>query len=123
MKTKAAQIYGYVVCVVAVITFLITIGGLINSLIDMCNPELSIYQSRSELSSFENFKVESMKSIQDNAAYIPDDDTLRKMYESAKEDLINRRKHEIRKNIIVNSFLLILSVIIFFVHWRWVVRT
>ena len=35
---RVAQIYGYLVCLVAVITFLISITQLVNSMIDLTDP-------------------------------------------------------------------------------------
>ena len=121
MKNKAAQIYGYVVCVIAIITFLVSGGALISALIDMGEPLYSGYQDRTFLSSFENFKVESMKSIDEDAAYIPSDDELRVMYEAAKEEILAKATHNIRKNIIVNTIVLVVAVILFFIHWKWMV--
>jgi hypothetical protein len=121
-RNKAAQIYGYAVCVVAVITFIIAVAALVTSIIDMRNPLYSGYQNETNLASFENYKVEAMKSITADAAYIPDDSTLQTMYEAAKSDLISRTTHRVRRNIIVNSLLLGICVILFFVHWKWIVR-
>jgi hypothetical protein len=121
-KNKAAQIYGYVVCVVAVITFIIAIAALSSSLIDLGDPLHSQYQNKTNLASFENYKVEAMKDIKQDAAYIPDDVTLKSMYEAERDSVIAQAKHHTKRNIMTNVILVIVSVLLFIVHWRWMNR-
>ena len=122
MKSKAVQVYGYVVCVVCVITLLICLGGLITAIIDLGDPFHSSYQYKESLSSFENYKVEAMKSITQDAAYIPDDTALREMYDAAKEEIIARKVHMDRRNIIVNSIIIVIACVLFFIHWKYLVK-
>jgi hypothetical protein len=118
-KQRIAVTYGYAVCLVAIITFLITLASLVTSMIDMSDPFHSRYQSKENLASFENYKIKAMEAISKDAAYIPDDVALRKMYDAAKEEVILTAKHGTRRNMIVNGMILFLSIILFIVHWRW----
>ena len=122
MKNKAAQVYGYVVCIIAVITFLIGIGTLINSLMDIGKPLYAGFRNDINLASFENYKADAMKEFTKDAAYIPTDVELKKMYEAARSEVIAKQAHQTRKNIIVNTVLIIVSIVLFFVHWKWMVR-
>jgi hypothetical protein len=122
MKNKAAQVYGYVVCIIAVITFLIGIGTLINSLMDIGKPLYAGFRNDINLASFENYKADAMKEFTKDAAYIPTDIELKKIYEAAREEVIARESHRTKKNVIVNSVLIIVSIVLFFVHWRWMMR-
>ena len=117
-KTKIPQIYGYAVCIVAIITILISLADLITSVIDASDPLYS-WGGDQNLSSFENFKVDALKSGQNEAAYIPDDATLKTMYEDAKNHKIRRVKHQTTKSIIVDSILIIVCTILFIIHWSW----
>ncbi len=121
-KTKIAQIYGYAVCLTAVITFLISITGFVNALIDMGDPLYAWGGSDANLASYENFKVNAMESIQKESAYIPDDNALHEMYEAAKTDKIKKVEHNSRKTIMVTSLMIILSIILFVIHWSWMGR-
>jgi hypothetical protein len=38
MINNIAPVYGYLVCIVAIITFVIVMAGLITALIDLCDP-------------------------------------------------------------------------------------
>jgi hypothetical protein len=63
---RMAQIYGYIVCLVAVITFIICLANIIPSIIDLSDPlhAGSIYgmQNSPSLASFENYKMDILKS-------------------------------------------------------------
>ena len=120
-KTKMSQVYGYIVCIIAVITMLISLGGLITSVIDSMDP-LYTWGDTNHLSSFENFKMNALNSGKSDIAYNPDDATLRTMFEDAKNHKIRKVQHETKKSIIVSSVLILISVLLFLVHWRWMRR-
>jgi len=117
-KSKIPQVYGYAVCIVAIITMLICVADLITSVMDASDP-LYAWGDNKELSSFENFKVDALKSGKNEASFVPDDETLRTMYVDAKNHKIRRVKHQTTKSIIVSSLLIIISVTLFIIHWRW----
>ena len=110
------QVYATVVCVIAIITMLITIANLVSRYIDKSDPMLSGWQD-DNLSSFENFKMETMKGIGEDQAYIPDDETLREMYDAEREEKLQKAEHRINRDIIVNRLILIIAVILFVIHW------
>ena len=117
-KSKIPQVYGYAVCIVAIITVLISVADLITSVLDASDP-LYAWGDNKELSSFENFKVDALKAGKNEASYAPNDETLRMMYEDAKNHKIRRVKHQTTKSIIVSSILIVISVTLFVIHWRW----
>ena len=122
-----AQIYGYTVCVVAVIAFLISVTTLANAIIDLQDPihGAGWTPPGASLASFENYKMDILKSLQkgdesSKASYVPDDQTLRAMYEAARTDRIQSVKHQSNKSLIVSSLLIFICIILFLTHWRWV---
>ena len=122
----AAQIYGYTVCVVAVITFLISVTTLVNAVIDRSDPIHAGWTQAGSpsLASFENYKMDIIKSLPENkggtgASYVPDDATLRTMYQSAREDKIQSELHRANQNAFIGGLLLLISVVLFIMHWRW----
>jgi hypothetical protein len=121
-----SQIYAYSVCIVAVITFLISVTTLVNAIIDLQDPiHVFGWGGGPSLASYENYKMDILKSSQkgdesSQTSYVPDDQTLRAMYEAAKADKIQSIKHQSDKSIIVGSLLIIICVILFVTHWRWV---
>ena len=121
-KTLIAQIYGYAICLTAVITFLVSLGSLLNAVIDMSDPLYAWGRSEKDLASYENFKVDAMQSIQKEAAYIPDDNALHEMYEAAKTEKIKKVKHNSLKSIVVSSILIVVSLVLFLIHLIWMKR-
>jgi len=119
-KQKIIQIYAVIICIVSIIAFLISMSGLVSSIIDRNDP---LYAGRSDtnLASFENFKMDVLKSTQKDQAYIPDEETLLKMYEEAKTDKIKRVEHNTYRAIVVSSFIIVIALILFGTHW-WLMK-
>jgi len=123
-KQKIIQVYAVIVCVIAVITILISLSGLVSAYIDKSDPlAVTIYsgKDRPSLSSFENFKMDILKSTQKDQAYIPDEKTLHKMYEEAKMDKIKTVEHRTRRDIIVSGLIMVIAVVLFGSHW-WLMK-
>ena len=122
-KSKAPLVYGYAVCIVAVITFLISIAGIIFAVMDLGDP---LYAARNynkvSLASFENYKMDMLKSPDEKQAWVPDDDTLKVMYEAEKDDVIRRVRHDSMRSLYINAVLIIICIVLFLTHWRWMRR-
>lgn len=123
---RIAQIYGYLVCLVAVITFLISITQLVNSLIDLGDPIHAGWTPESvpSLASYENYKMDILKSTSKQtdsvtAAYIPDEQTLKVMYQAARDNKIQLEKHRAFRAIIIHGLLVLICLVLFVSHWRW----
>lgn len=126
---RVTQIYGYVVCLVAVVTFLICVASLVNAVIDLGDPLHAGWtpQGSPSLASYDNYKMDILKSAPKDgdgvrAGLIPDEQTLRAMYESAKEDKIQSTRHQSNRTIIVDGLLVVICVGLFVTHWRWMRR-
>ena len=126
---RIAQIYGYMVCLVAVITFLISASTLVFAIIDLGDPLHAGYRAPGapSLASYDNYKMDILKSAPKEGesaktAYIPDDQTLHAMYEAAKDDRIQSIRHESNRTIIVDSLLILICIVLFVTHWRWMRR-
>ena len=123
-QTIGAQIYGYTVCLVAVITFLLSITAFVNAVIDLGDPLHAGWPGSASLASFDNYKMDMLKSSQKGdesakSSYVPNDQTLRSMYEAAKTDKIQSVKHQSNKSMILSSILIIICFVLFITHWRW----
>lgn len=123
---RVAQIYGYLVCLVAVIAFLISITQLVNSMIDLTDPIHAGWNQAGapSLASYENYKLDILKSANKGdesatAAYVPDEVTLKAMYQAAVDDKIQLEKHRAYRAIILNGLLVLICILLFVTHWRW----
>ena len=123
-KQKIIQIYAVIICVIAVITILISLSSLVSSYIDKSDPlAVTIYSDRNNasLASFENFKMDILKSVQKDQAYIPDDKTIHKMYEEAKTAKIKTVEHRTHRDIIVSGLIMAIALVLFGSHW-WLIK-
>ena len=71
MKSK---IYGYAVCLVAVITFLIAVAAMIFAVMDLGDPLYAGNNyNKSSIASFETYKMDMLKSQGEKETWAPDD--------------------------------------------------
>lgn len=125
-STKIIQIYGYTICLVAVITFIIAAVSLFNAVIDRSEPLHAGWSQPGtpSLASFENYKMDILTANAKNgdkqsSNFVPDDKTLRLMYEAAKNDKIQKNLHNSNKDLLVSSIMIIIAISIFLTHWLW----
>lgn len=119
---KIQMIYGYAVCIVAVIAFLISVTSVVYSLIDLTDP-IHAYRTYGKdvpsLASYDNYKIDIIKSLDPKHNVELDDTTLKSMYDAAKQDAISKVKHDAYRSIIVNSLLLLICIVLFTTHFIW----
>ena len=124
-SSKIPQIYGYTICLVAVITFLISMTALINAYIDKGDPlHASAYNMNENLASFEIYRMSVLKQTKNEGEtnsgnYIPDNVEIKAMYDAAINQKITTANHANRRTLIVNRFLVLLSLLLFATHWFW----
>ena len=130
MGSKVAQFYGYSVCLVTIIAFLVSVGSLAGALLEWADPlhagDFGAYPARS-LASFDTYKMDLLNppygGPQSNAPhYTPDDETLRRMYEAARTDRIQSVNARVRRTAVTNSVVILFGIALFRIHWRWLKR-
>ena len=80
-------------------------------------PDSSFTDQSINLSSFENFKMDVLRSTQKDQAYVPDDTTILKMFNDAKSNKINNVIHRSNNTIIVSAIIIVITIILFLTHW------
>ena len=108
---KVGQFYGYSVCLVAIIAFLVSTGSIAGAVMEWMDPLHAAddfsYPRRS-LASFDTYKMDLLNPTyggpqSDAPRYVPDDETLRRM-------------------LVTNGLTVLISIALFVTHWRWVRR-
>ncbi len=120
-RNRITQVYGYSVCLVTVITLLICLAALVSSLFDLSDPFRSrspYRQSGPSLASLENYKMDLQISLKEGQQ-LPDDQTLKSMYEAARTDIIQNVSFRARRDIVVDCLLIFVCIILFLTHWIW----
>ena len=123
---RIAQIYAYTVCVVAIITVLICVSTLVSAVLDLGDPVHAGWTppGSPSLASFDNYKADILKSAPKDAeasktGFALDNQTLRAMYEAAKNDKIQNVRHESYRAITISTILIVICIVLFVTHGRW----
>jgi hypothetical protein len=121
---RVQLVYGYSVCVIAVVTVLICASVLVNNVFDLANPIAAGGAFGSSLSSFEAYQATTQRAVSAPPATVAQPDTaseatLRKRYDALRADRISRVTFQAWKAIVTSGLLLIISVVLFVLHWRW----
>lgn len=118
--------YGYTVCVLAIIAFLIATVRLVSAAMVLGAPLQGGYPTYGSpsLASFENYKMDLLKSPQRPgeeatvASYVPDDATIMAMYEAVKTEKIQSVTHQSLRGVVTSSLVILICVVLFVTHWR-----
>ncbi len=78
-------IYGYAVCLIAIVTVLLSVIEIIGSGMDARNPLKSRRYRGPSYASFENYKVDVLAD-NGESGYVPSDEALQTMFEAAKKE-------------------------------------
>ena len=126
---RVPQLYGYSVCLIAIVVGLISIGTIVNKAFVLADP----LRSRSEfgwggsgnLSSFEAYRATYERRnvpAKDGKTELEQltDDQLRARYDALRADALARARFDAAQELTGSSLLLVVSVGLFVWHWRWV---
>ncbi len=123
------QIYGYAVCLVAVITFLISATTLVTAVIDLGDPLHSGWNppGSPSLASYELYKMDMMKSYQNMPAatkdsFQLDEKEMRAMFMAAKNEKMASARHQANRSLFISAFIIGICIVLFLTHWRWMQR-
>lgn len=120
--SRVRQWYGYIVCLVAVVSGLIFLAGTLNNAMDLSDPLSAEGRSDQSLRSFESYQATQgrmagpeERQVKDTASEI----TLRARFDALRADRIAQRVFQARKGLITALVMLLASVTLFITHWRW----
>lgn len=135
-NSRIAQVYGYSVCFITVIMILISIKSVVDATIDLSDPiraDAGGYgRTGRSLSSFELYKLDSRREPRPTVpvpvgaapakaapADTLSDADLRRLYDAEREQAIGNVRFRAMRSLIGSGLLILVSVILFVVHWRW----
>lgn len=131
-SSRIAQAYGYAVCLIAVITILISIGQIVNSLFNLSDPLRAEGFGRSGLTSFSAYKRERVQGgpmpaparspRADSAVAAPSETELRQMFEDERTDQIGNVRFRSMRTLVTSVLMILVAGGLFFMHWRWLRR-
>jgi hypothetical protein len=125
--SRVAQLYGYTVCLIALVTLLFTLPNLIETIFRLSDPLQADSQFEPALSSFDAYKATYERTSfprdgQPGTSARPSDEDLRRQYEALRADRSAANTFQGRRSLISQLLLLGLAVGLFLGHWRWLRR-
>lgn len=122
------QLYGYTVCLVAVITILISVTSLVNNVFEYSAPEMS-HEVTNEFGgrSLEGCKQRYMRTTSATrpngpvaaSAQPPADSVLMRLCMEERTERIGVVRYRAMRSLVTSSFMLLLALALFGLHWRW----
>ena len=122
---RVAQLYGYAVCLIAVIVFLISANSFVEQAFTLSNPlraQGDRFGMEPTISSFEAYRATLNRfpaARPDAPAPTVPDSVLRTRYEALRADRIEQARFDAKRGLTTSGLLILLSIGLFAVHWRW----
>ncbi len=123
-RSRLAHIYGYLVCLIAVITVLICFGNLVAAAFDLSDPlhASGNFEQQRSLSSLDNYRMDVLGSLPEGQP-VPDDESIRAMFDAARDAQIRTVRLRSMRNITVSGLLVVVCIVLFVTHWVWLRRS
>jgi hypothetical protein len=129
---RVPQLYGYTVCLIALVMAIVSIIGIAGSGFDLTTPALNVdsdFGFEPSVSSFEAYRAtyDRERRMMDtrNTGVAPDttpESVLRQRYTALRADRIDRAVARAHRTILTDAFALLLAIALFIPHWRWMRR-
>ena len=119
------QLYGYTVCLIAVITILISLNSIVNNVFEFAEPGMA----REVTGEFGGRSLEACRQRYmrvtvrpDGAAappQLPPDSTLMELCQEDRAERVAAVRHRALRSLATSTLMLLVSLLLFGVHWRW----
>lgn len=125
--TRIQQIYGYAVCLIAIVVALIAVTQLMNAAFDLSRPaQFGRYGYEPGTATFEQYRLDHRVQPADPntgqpATVIPDS-TLRRAFDEDRAARVAYAHWDATKSLVTQAILLIIAIALFVMHWRWLRR-
>jgi hypothetical protein len=129
---RIPQLYGYTVCLIAVVTSLLTVPNIVDSIFKLSNPlqTESLFGSDPALSSFEEYRATYRRAQESPFPSVeatpppqaPTEAELRQQYEALRNERMVRNSFDARRSLVRSGFLLLVALGLFGAHWKWLRR-
>ncbi len=122
------QLYGYTVCLIAVITILISLRSVVNNVFEFAEPEMS--REITIMGDMGGWSLEACKQRMRTSAAIrqggsavsievPPDSVLMALCAEERAERIAAVRHRALRSLVTSTIMLLVAGILFAVHWRW----
>ena len=134
--SRIAQVYGYAVCLIAIVTLLIVGSSFVDAAFDRANPLRSQNYRygpyEGSLTSFESYRATYQGDRMTRVVAGPDGvvpaqpadtlttEELRTRYEMLRAEREASVRYGATQQLVKNGLLILLAIVLFVTHWNWV---
>jgi hypothetical protein len=128
-SSRIQQIYGYLVCLIAIITLLISASSLTNAILDLTRPEgvgrYGEFRGPDGSGSYEEYRLSQLEratAVQEKTGrtdVVLDDSTMRRQYNEQRTLAKASERWLSTKTIVTSSLMIVIALVLFMIHWRW----
>ena len=128
---RVPQLYGYSVCLIAIVVILVSVSSIVNRLFVLSDPLASGgaygWGGGPVLTSFESYRATMDRAAAPlppgaTAPPAPTEAELRARYEALRADQLVRVRLDARRDLTGSTLLLLIALVLFWWHWGWVRR-
>jgi hypothetical protein len=130
---RVPQLYGYTVCLIALIWGLTSVVSIVDDALSLSAPEMrgeSDFNWEPSVTSFEAFRATYDRARRmagdprdtQQLEAVPEPE-LRRRYEALRADRIRRGRFEARRELVTGTLSLVIAAVLFAWHWRWLRRS
>jgi hypothetical protein len=119
---RIPQIYGYTVCLIAVVAFLISINGLVDASFTLANPlhgQYGHFEGMVSFDAYEAARVERTMSDRNVPADTTSLDTRRRRYEALRTDRMQANRLQAWRRLVGSGLTMLIAIGLFAWHWSW----
>ncbi len=119
---RIPQIYGYTVCLIAVVALLISINGIVDAAFTLANPLHGPYGHPEGLTNFESYEASRVERTAPDRNLPVDTtsiETRRRRFEALRADRIEANRLQAWRRIVGNGLMIAIAIALFAWHWSW----
>jgi hypothetical protein len=119
---RIPQIYGYTVCLIAVVALLISINGIVDASFTLANPLHGPYGHVDGLTTFESYEASRGERTAPDRNTLIDTtsvETRRQRFEALRADRIDANRLQAWRRLVGSGLTMLIAVALFVWHWRW----
>ena len=119
---RIPQIYGYTVCLIAVVALLISVNGIVDASFTLANPLHGQYGHGDGLTSFESYEASRGERVAADRNQPPDTtslETRRRRFEALRADRIDANRLQAWRRLVGSGLTMLIAIALFAWHWSW----
>lgn len=120
---RIAQLYGYTVCLIAIVVIIVGVNAFVGSAFEYANPLAAGtwfgYRGQ-DLNSFEAYKATYTVTLPGEKTPAKlSDSALQQQYDALRNERIQNVRFDAVKSMTTSAILILIALVLFVSHWRW----